>query len=434
MMQGVRPTDSMVERRWVLAVFCAANLAYLVYDALRFHPLPLLVLLGRVGMELVLATALVLLGKPHPPEWSHLPLLRTACAMSLLGWFAIVVGAGGTTSAYFAMVPAFPLIYVAAFPEDPVGALIAGALDLVGGLVLLEAEGAAAGQLGEWASIAFFLGGAAYIGGVLARRRVARELALEKAGREAVEQLATSEKRRAQSERLALVGRLAAGVAHEINNPLSYLRSNLAWLQSDAGPASEAESREALDDSLAGVTRIAQIVSDLNAFAREVPDALEDCDPGDVIGEALRLVSLRVDRVARLIQRIDEPLPSIRVPRRRLVQALVNLLLNAAEAVERGARPAPGETRWIRIEARRDGEAVEFEVEDNGPGLDLPVREHLFEPFFTTKGLRGTGLGLAVSRENVERCGGSLDAGTGREGGALFTIRIPLAAASATPA
>jgi len=418
--------DSMVERRRLVAVFAATNVAYLGYDALRFHPLPALLILGRCVTEAALLAALVVLLRPRSPGWSPATVLRATSIAALLGWFLVVEGAGGPASAYFAMVPAFPLIYVAAFPEDPFGGLLSGALDLIGGLVLLGMHGAGAGQLAEWASVAGFLAAAAFIGGILARRRIVRELVLEKARREAVEQLATSEKRRDVSERLALIGQLAAGVGHEINNPLSYLQSNLGWLRESAGAGYDPESKEVLEDSIAGVTRIREIVCDLNCFSRDVPDALDVCEPRDVVGEALRLAAFRVNRAARLLENVDERLPPIRVPRRRLVQALVNLLLNAADAVEGAPRSDAAEGSWIRVEARRCHDAVEFAIEDNGPGLSPNARAHLFEPFFTTKGVRGTGLGLAISRENVERSGGSLNVGTGREGGALFTIRIPL--------
>jgi C4-dicarboxylate-specific signal transduction histidine kinase len=414
-----------------MGLFSLANLGFFAYDAIRLHPLPLLVLAGRCAIELTLLAGLLLLRRPRAPGWDPAPLLRAVCFTALVFWLLVTKGAGGISSAYFAMVPAFPLLLVAAFPEDAFGAVLVGAGALLGVLVLLRLDGAGAARQVEWASVSAFLTFSAYVGAVLARRRVNREIGAEKARREAVEQLATSEQRRAVSERLAVVGQLAAGVAHEINSPLGYLRSNLKWLEEAAAQVNaDPESKEVLADAKAGVNRIAQIVSDLSAFSRSAPDALERCEGRQVIEEALRIASLRLNHVARVTLEVEEGLPPIFVPRRRLVQALVNLLVNAADAVERGGATGSSADRWVRVEASRDGEVLRLEVEDSGPGLSAEVKAHLFEPFFTTKGSKGTGLGLSISRENVERCGGTLEGRTGRSGGALFIARIPTTEAS----
>ena len=408
------------ERQLVLVLFCAANLVYLAYDAVRLRPLPLALVIGRVTMELALLGSLLLLRGQRATARDPFPLLRTTCAAAVACWLLVTHGAGGTASAYFAMVPAFPLIYVAAFPQDPLGSLVVGATDLLGGLALLMLEGKGAAAELEWASVSLFLGLSGFVVGRLALSRIRRELAGEKSRREAMERLAVSEERRAAAERLAGIGQLAAGVAHEINNPLSYVRSNLNALAEET--ARGGESHELIQDVIVGVSRIAEIVSDLSAFARNAPDTAEECDPVNVVDEAIRLAAFRVGQGSRVVRVIDPSSgPPLFLPRRRLVQALVNLLANAADAVEQGPRAAPK----IRIEVRRQADAVQFEVEDNGPGPTEAARQHMFEPFFTTKGAKGTGLGLAISRDNVERCGGTLEPGVGSEGGALFTIRIP---------
>jgi signal transduction histidine kinase len=423
------------ERQGVLALFCVANLAYFLYDVARLHPLPRLLIGGRCGIEIVLLGGLLVLRRPRVESWDPAPLLRGICFAVLLLWLLVAAATGGSSGAYFAMVLSFPLILVAGFPEDAFGAILIGAGDLLGGIVLLRLEGASAARLVEWGGVSVFLTLSAYVGAVLARRRVLREIEGEKARREAVEQLATSEHRRAASERMALVGQLAAGVAHEVNSPLGYLRSNLKGLdQAAARVCPDPESREVIADAVAGVNRIAQIVADLNAFSRNAPDARERCEVGEVIDEALRIASLRLSRLARVTHGVEEGLPHIAVPRRRLVQALVNLLVNAADAIERGCPASSAADRWVRLEAFRDGEHVRLEVEDSGPGLSEEVKAHLFEPFFTTKGSKGTGLGLAISRENVERCGGTLEARTDRSGGALFIVRIPSAGGGGDPA
>ncbi len=421
----------MRERRAVLAVFALANLGYFAYDALRLHPLPLLVIVGRSGIELAMLAILALLKRPRALVSDPRPLLRVVCCIALANWFLITAGAGGPSSAYFAMVPAFPLIYAAAFPDDPVGALINAALALAGGLVMLRLAGARPAYQIEWAGVACFLGVSAYAGAYFASRRTSRELGIEKARRQAVEQLSRSEKRRAAAERLAIVGQLAAGVAHEINNPLSYVKSNLRWLEAAASRVgADAELTEVIADSVAGINHIAQVVTDLREFARDTPDDAELCEAAGLVDEALRLASVRLKGAADLVRRVEEGMPAILVPRRRLLQALVNILVNAADAVQRSSTGIASGTRpWIRVEARRGQGCLQFEVEDSGPGVDARAREHLFEPFFTTKGVNGTGLGLPISLENVKRCGGTLEAGTGPGGGALFTIRIAVPAA-----
>ncbi len=409
-------------RHLVLALFWVANPAYLLFDLVRLHPVPLAVIAGRSLAEVALVGAWLWLRR-HPAA-NPFSLLRATCCAAAGVWVLITAGAGGTSSAYFAMLPAMPLVYVASYPEDPVGALLVGASDLIGGLALLGMEHAAAARMVEWASVAVFLGGAGYLAGVLARARTRRELANETSRREAVERLAVSERRRAAAERLAGIGQLAAGVAHEINNPLSYVRSNVHALVQEAP---DPESRQLFEDTLSGLARIAQIVADLGVFARDHSDTAEQCDPGAVVEEAIRLATFRIQRRASVLRALEvSGGPPLFVPRRRLVQALVNLLVNAADAVEECPGHASDRPPTIRISARHRDGAVHFEVEDNGPGPSAAAREHLFEPFFTTKGPRGTGLGLAISKENVERCGGTLELRHGREGGALFAIRIPV--------
>jgi signal transduction histidine kinase len=410
----------------MLVAFAAANVAYLAYDALRLDPLPAAVIAGRAVVGVALVLGAFVIGRGRYGEVNR--LITPIAAACLLGWFFVVAGAGGSASAYFAMVPAFPLIVAVAFPENGMGALVLSALSLAGGLALLASEGASAARLTEWGGVALFLGLSAIGSARVAWSRIVRELSAQKARAEAMENLARSEQRRAASERLAVLGQLAAGVAHEINNPLGYVKSNLGFLRTTAAASGgDPEPAEALADIVAGIDRIAQIVADLNSFSRDGSDESETCDVEGILDEALRLSSYRVQRSAAVLKKVGS-VPPIRVPRRRLVQAVVNLVVNAAEALEQGAAtPGRSVPPSIRVEAERDGDAVRIEVEDNGPGLDPSVKARLFEPFFTTKGNVGTGLGLAISLENVHRCGGTLGVADGTAGGARFTILIPAA-------
>ena len=412
----------------MLAAFAVANLVYLAYDAFRFDHLPLWVLAGRGALALALVTGVLRVGRTGGGRTSG--VITAVAGASLVCWFAVVVGAGGSSSAYFVMVPASPLIVAAAFPENALATPILAVIAMAGGLALLTAEGVSPARRGDWAGVALFLGLSAIVGAHLFRVRARRELAAEKAHAEAMEQLAESERRRAASERLAVVGELAAGVAHEINNPLGYVKSNVAFLRGIAGGCGDPEAAEVVADIATGVDRIAQIVADLRSFSRDVPDDAETCEVESVVDEALRFASYRVGCAATLMRKVGA-VPPIRVPRRRLVQALVNLLLNAADAAAETPASRGTLRPWIRLEAGLDGGMVRFEVEDSGPGVAPALKARIFNPFFTTKGNKGTGLGLAVSLENVKRCGGTLEVGDGAAGGALFTIRIPAAGLAA---
>ncbi|GMU05059.1 sensor histidine kinase [Corallococcus caeni] len=258
---------------------------------------------------------------------------------------------------------------------------------------------------------------------------------------EALRRLAESESRRvrverqrAEVERLVVVGQLAAGVAHEVNNPLAYVKSNLHYLQEEwahGAPDDLEDVRRVLDETQQGVLRIQQIVTDLRLFSREAPDGAESCDVAETLAEAQRLASVRLRSLGVVERDVTPGLAPARVTARHLVQVLVNLLLNAADALEaaRSSKPA-----HVMLRARMDDGRVRVEVEDNGPGIPEAALPRLFEPFFTTKPPgKGTGLGLALCRDYVARAGGTLEAENRAEGGARFILRLPVAGTSSPP-
>jgi C4-dicarboxylate-specific signal transduction histidine kinase len=146
-----------------------------------------------------------------------------------------------------------------------------------------------------------------------------------------------------------------------------------------------------------------------------------ECALVDVVNDAARIARLRLQHVARLELDIPAELPPVLVIRRRLAQVLLNLLVNAGDALEGRAGAE------VRVTGRREGSRVRLRVEDNGPGFAPEVLPRLFETFFTTKGPeKGTGLGLALSRELVEQFGGSLVAENRPEGGACLRLELPV--------
>ncbi|HEX8434991.1 sensor histidine kinase [Archangium sp.] len=247
--------------------------------------------------------------------------------------------------------------------------------------------------------------------------------------RVAQDALVESQARVLQAERLAQVGRLAAGVAHEVRNPLAYIQANLRFLQEEwqqqAQGAGSADYTEALQETMQGVERIHQIVKDLTAMARHeavMEDEVGRCELAPVIDESVRLASVRLKSLVKLAV---EPPPAelaVRAEPRRLGQVLLNLLLNAADAIE-DAKVPEGRVA-LRVELAADW--VRLVVEDNGPGIKAEHLARLFTPFFTTKEAgKGTGLGLTLSRQYVESFGGVLRAENRPEGGARFIVALP---------
>jgi signal transduction histidine kinase len=237
-------------------------------------------------------------------------------------------------------------------------------------------------------------------------------------------ELETTQRSLVRSEKMASVGRLAAGIAHEIGNPLTSI-AGLVELVEEGDLAPE-EQREFLRRVRKETERIHRIIRDLLDFARgdgagEV-DADATCDLVEVVEDAVRLVGPQKDlRSVTLERRFADECPLARGSSPRLAQVVLNLLLNAADAID-----GDGTIR-LEVHPTDDERWVELVVQDTGPGIPEEVREHLFEPFVTTKRTgEGTGLGLAVCLALVEQAGGTLEASNADEGGARFVVRLPI--------
>jgi signal transduction histidine kinase len=346
---------------------------------------------------------------------------------------------GGLDSPLFPLLHGMPLLVALFSPDTRVPTLVSIAATLGVLLVLGQVDEAAPEVLGLQVLSFVFMGAAALLGAQTYARMRAAEKVAQQERLKAVEQLAESERERrhreqerAEVERLVLVGQLAAGVAHEVNNPLAFVKSNLCFLEQEL-EREVAAGREELFDVLAetqqGVLRIQQIVADLRRFSREPGKSPEPGRPEEALQEALRLASLRLHSLGGVTLGVDDGLPSVRLGQRQLVQVLVNLLLNAADAVEAAM---PSRRACIVLKAWQVDDAVRVVVEDNGTGLAEEVKARLFTPFFTTKPPgKGTGLGLALCREYVCQAGGTLVAENRAEGGARFILTLPVASGSA---
>lgn len=226
-----------------------------------------------------------------------------------------------------------------------------------------------------------------------------------------------------QGERLASVGLLAAGVAHEVNNPLAYTLLNLERIAIDlAAPSFDiAAMREATRDAIDGARRVQRIVRDLQTFARGASDDTAAVDVDAVIDAALQL-SLNEFRFRARMVRERAARSRVRANADRLTQVFINLLMNAAQALPEG-RVDDNEVRITTT--ARDGE-VRVDVRDTGTGIAREHLSRLFDPFFTTKppGM-GTGLGLAICHSTIHSFGGRIEVQSEPGRGSCFTVILP---------
>jgi two-component system NtrC family sensor kinase len=224
-----------------------------------------------------------------------------------------------------------------------------------------------------------------------------------------------------QSEKLAALGSLLAGVSHELNNPLSILIGNALILQTEVEATAPALAERA-QRIQAAAERCGRIVRSFLAMARQRKTQPRPVEADFLIGNALQLLAygLRAAGI-EVTQDIASGLPLVMCDPDQITQVLTNLLVNAQQALEGEPRP-----RRINLSAAKDGDAVVIEVADNGPGIPSTLRSRVFDPFFTTKPIgAGTGIGLAVSRGIVEAHGGALTLAAS-ERGAHFVVRLPL--------
>jgi len=235
------------------------------------------------------------------------------------------------------------------------------------------------------------------------------------------------------SGRLAAVGELAAGIAHEINNPLAYVRANLSLLRQHweslgaqlekagaSGTCDEliAEGAEMIDESLEGVDRASAIVRDVKGLAHAGRGERKMADVNELLDGVLRMAAPQL-RVTATVEKDYGLLPLIACAPQELQQVFLNLVLNASQSIaDRGK---------IRVRTEAQSRSVMVWIEDDGCGVDPDLIDRIFDPFFTTKPVgEGTGLGLGIAHEIVRKHGGSItiDSKPGR--GTVFGVRLPV--------
>ncbi|MDP6701979.1 MAG: ATP-binding protein, partial [Candidatus Latescibacteria bacterium] len=225
----------------------------------------------------------------------------------------------------------------------------------------------------------------------------------------------------AQAEKLASIGALASGVAHEINNPLGGVKNCLA--QMEKHPEDERRRRQYLGLMGGAVTRIEQVVRGLLDFSRRNPLQSENVDLNNTIHSTLELVRYRLEKngIDRELD-LSSNLPALWGDRHQLEQVLVNLILNAVDSMPQGGR--------LDLRTRFHDRALWVHIRDTGSGIDPAIKQRIFDPFFTTKETgKGTGLGLSMGYNIVvEKHGGEILVDSKEGVGTTFTIKIPMAA------
>ena len=232
---------------------------------------------------------------------------------------------------------------------------------------------------------------------------------------------AATRQRIGKSEKLASIGRLAAGVAHEINNPLTGVLTFAHFLKEDESIGEQGQKD--VDLIIHETTRVAEIVRGLLDFARERPTVKEPLDVNEIIRRTLRLLgNQEAFRQVIIVEDLEEGLPLVAGDINQLQQVLLNLSLNACEAMRDGGTLLVGSSA-------EDGRVL-VKVTDTGCGIKADHLGRVFEPFFSTKPVgKGTGLGLSVSYGIVEQHGGTLEVDTEEGKGTTFTVVLPSAQA-----
>lgn len=224
------------------------------------------------------------------------------------------------------------------------------------------------------------------------------------------------------SDRMASIGTLAAGVSHEINNPLAVVVANLELLAADARPA----DKELIDDARIGAERIRRIVLDLRTFARSEEGRARLVDVRAVAEAAMAMVGNDVRHRARMMKQLGE-VPAVYADEAGLGQVFLNLLMNAAQSIREGA----ADRNEISVATRTEDDGAVVEIRDTGCGIAADVLPYVFDPFFTTRGaFAATGLGLSICHNIVTRLGGRIALGSEPGRGTTVTVWLPARAAA----
>ena len=265
-----------------------------------------------------------------------------------------------------------------------------------------------------------------------ALERELREAENRRSRRQAEEERRKVEAQLLVADRMVSVGSLAAGVAHEINNPLAAVMANIEIALQDVAELATSQAqpaevvtrlREELADASLAAERVRNIVRDLKIFSRGEDERRGPVDVERVMESTLRMAWNEIRHRARLVKSYT-PVPPVAASESRLGQIFLNLVVNGAQAIPEGQ----ADRNQIRIAIRREGDRVVVEVADSGAGIPPEVRNRIFAPFVTTKPVGvGTGLGLSICHRLVTELGGEISFETETGRGTTFRVSLPVA-------
>ncbi len=229
-----------------------------------------------------------------------------------------------------------------------------------------------------------------------------------------------------QMEKMAAVGRLAAGIAHEINNPLQMITTQAGWINEllEEEDPERLKNRDEYLDSVKKIKyhvhRAGTVTHRLLGFSKKMDSQLESVNVNEVIEETISFIENEAkNNNIEIRRKLDATLPTTMTDGARLQQVVLNILNNGMDALAQNGR--------IEVASRIDGGDIVIEFADNGPGMSGEVLKHIFDPFFTTKAPgKGTGLGMSICYSIMQKLGGRVAAANRKEGGAIFTILLPI--------
>ncbi len=237
-----------------------------------------------------------------------------------------------------------------------------------------------------------------------------------------------------QASRMATLGEMATGVAHELNQPLSVIKTASRFF------LRKIAKKEKIEDEILStmateidsyVDRATKIINHMRQFGRQSDVVLEKIQVNTVLERALEILGQQLKvRGIEIVWNLAPDLPLILADPDRLEQVFINLLINARDSIDEKWQPQPQQTgeKKITLKTSTDDDVITVEVADTGPGIPQSMLERIFEPFFTTKKVgQGTGLGLSISYGIIKDCKGSIQAVSGKNGGASFIIKFPIA-------